>query len=66
MNYPEKTSLRRKFRKVLYSSVLAHSAFIFSVEMYITLKVKMAWSHKIVVVAQKFVCYNSEEGAYLG
>jgi len=27
-------------------SIPAHSAFILSVGMYVTLKVKMAWSHK--------------------
>jgi len=58
MNYPEEASLRRKCGKNLYSIVLAHSAFIFSVEIYITLKLKMAWSHKIVVVTHKAVWYN--------
>jgi hypothetical protein len=62
MNYPEEISLREKCRKILDSSVFAHSAFIFSVEMYITLKVKIAWFYKILLVIQKSVCYNSEKG----
>jgi hypothetical protein len=41
---------------------MANSAFIFNVEMYITLKVKMVWSLKISVVIHKALWYNSEIG----
>jgi hypothetical protein len=58
MNYPEEPSLRRKCEKNLYSSVLVYSAFTFSVEIYITLKLKMAWSCKIMVVIHQAVWYN--------